>query len=216
MNRLWVSFAAALPLALALALAGGAAVPSAGQEAGPATPPAADGPAETGPSACLVEPRPIAEVVTLVGTAIPGGPQVSPATPPPVSPPGGAPADPATAAAVEATLRELVACLELGEFGRAYALYTDGFLRRTVGPLDEDQLALLEGIGFPKAGERTPPALEILEVRQPETGRVSVLARVAAADAGTPRLRAFALVQEGGRWRIDGAADVAGVGTPSP
>ena len=41
-------------------------------------------------------------------------------------------ADEATIQAVTQTYRELVACLNAGQFLRVYALYTDDYLRRTL------------------------------------------------------------------------------------
>lgn len=191
--------------------------PSVGRAYGvdpPATPIA--GPVETDPAACLVEPRPAAEIVALVGTPAPGAADEAPSPPPPMTPPPGRTADPATAAAVEAVLRELVACLELGEFARAYALTTDAFVRRTVGPLDEEERALLAGVGFPNAGERTPPGLAVAEVRLLADGRAFAQVWVRAPELTEPRARGFLLVRVDGRWLVDAAADIAGVDAPAP
>ncbi len=99
-----------------LAPLGGAAA----QEASPA--------AGVAPPACAAEPRPVDEVVALFFG--PGGEPL--ATPPPADPvaseadlPPGGPADPPTVAAIDATLREWLACFPAGQYARGFALMTD-------------------------------------------------------------------------------------------
>ena len=82
------------------------------------------------PAECQVEPRAIEEIEQLVGTAGEG----ADATPDAAQAGSmeGEDADEATVQAVTQTYRELVACLNAGEFLRIYALYTDDYLRRTL------------------------------------------------------------------------------------
>jgi len=168
------------------------------------------------PDGCLVEPRPVPEIVELVGTVAPGEEAPTPvATPVPAPSSAGAPADAATAAAVTATLVEVAACTDAGEFARAYALSTDDFLRRTVGPLTEERLALLEGVGFPNAEERAPTTLTVTDIRLLEDGRAVAVARVASDEVGAPRMRGFVLRLEGDRWLLDATFEMPPLGTPT-
>src|ERR671918_2604621 len=82
------------------------------------------------PAECQVEPRPIEEIERLVGIAS----EEADATPDAAQAGAmeGEDADEATVQAVTQTYRELVACLNAGEFLRVYALYTDDYLRRTL------------------------------------------------------------------------------------
>ena len=182
--------------------AGGRSVTA--REAGP-TP----APALVDPVPCQVEPRPVGEIVALAGTAVavlptaPGTAAGSIATPPPARFPAGEPADPETAAGVTATVFEVFACLEAGEFARAYALCSDEFVRREVGPLTEEDLAFLEGVGFPNAAERTPPALAVHEIRVLPDGRAAALVVVEAPEAPGPRRVGYILAWGGERWLID-------------
>lgn len=174
----------------------------------------------TDAAACLVEPRPAEEIVAIVGTAVPGeradpGSDLPAATPAPGVPPG-TPADDETFAAVEVTIHELAACLAAGEFARAYALYTDAFLLRSVGPLGEEELAILAGVGFPGVDGAPSPPPEVVEVRLLADGRAFALVIVPGNDGSAPRERGFLLVRAGGRWLVDEAADVDRRDSPDP
>ena len=191
---------------------------------GAQAPPPIGTPVAIDPNGCLAPPRPIAEIVALVGTTTPSadespsftasGPAATPSSPAPAE---GKPADAATTAAVAATIVEVAACSEAGEFASVYALATDGFVRRTVGPLTEEALAVLEGVGFPNAAEGTPPVLTVTEVWLLEDRRAVALVLVedGELDQGAPRLRRFELRLEGERWLLDAVADVADAGTPT-
>src|ERR671921_485191 len=92
------------------------------------------------PAECQVEPRTTEELQQLVGAAnegteaTPGAAQAGSMQ--------GEDADEATVQAVTQTYRELVACLNAGQFLRVYALYTDDYLRRTLTDrgIDPEQL----------------------------------------------------------------------------
>jgi hypothetical protein len=192
-------------------LALGVGEPVVGQEVAPLA-----SPVVVDPAACAVEPRPVREIVALVGTAVPGQ-STSPApaaTPRSTAPEEGEPADPETAAAVAAALVELAACTDRGVFARAHALVTDADLREKVGPLTEEHVALLEGVGYPQAGERQRSVLTVGEVRTPADGRVRAVARI---DVGgeAPLGRAFVFRRIGERWLLDEARDLGGVATPT-
>lgn len=206
--------------AVLAALAASAMATAVGAQA----PPPIGTPVAIDPNGCLTPPRPIAEIVALVGTATPSADEPPSftasepaATPAPAAPAAGKPADSATTAAVAATIVEVAACSEAGEFASVYALATDEFVRRTVGPLTEETLAVLEGVGFPNAADGTPPVLTVAEVRLLEDRRAVALVLVedAEQDQRAPRLRRFDLRLEGERWLVDSVADVADAGTPT-
>ena len=84
---------------------------------------------------CQVAPRPAGFFDQIAAT--PGATKATPVGTPagsasPVALPQGQPADQATVAAVSEVERQLVACLNAGDYARAYALYTDDYLRRNL------------------------------------------------------------------------------------
>jgi uncharacterized cupredoxin-like copper-binding protein len=90
-------------------------------------------------SECRIAPRTAEELARLVGTpvaasaaATPDVTEVDRITSEPIDEARNAvaPADNDTVEAVTATYRELVACLNAGDYVRVYALYTDDYLRR--------------------------------------------------------------------------------------
>jgi uncharacterized cupredoxin-like copper-binding protein len=121
------------------------------------------------PAECQVEPRPIEEIEQLVGTAR----EEADATPDAAQAGSmeGEDADEATVQAVTQTYRELVACLNAGEFLRVYALYTDDYLRRTLSGTDID-LEQIQATPSPDRQEMTALA-GVSEVRQLTGGRVA-------------------------------------------
>jgi uncharacterized cupredoxin-like copper-binding protein len=121
------------------------------------------------PAECQVEPRAIEEIEQLVGTASEG----ADATPDAAQAGAmeGEDADEATVQAVTQTYRELVACLNGGEFSRVYALYTDDYLRRTLNRSGID-LAQIQATPAPDRQEMTALA-GVSEVRQLAGGRVA-------------------------------------------
>jgi hypothetical protein len=189
-----------------LAPLGGAAA----QEASPA--------AGVPPPACAAEPRPVDEVVALFFG--PGGEPL--ATPPPADPvaseadlPPGGPADPATAASIDATLREWLACFPAGQYARGFALMTDeaarGFGPDLADPSEdtaEEVRALLAGqaAGTPVPGEgagATGPAIE-----GPRGARLLGDGRAGAVWSVGGDAVFLLFAERGGRWLIDGFVDV--------
>jgi hypothetical protein len=121
------------------------------------------------PAECQVEPRAIEEIEQLVGTAS----EEADATPDAAQAGAmeGEDADEATVQAVTQTYRELVACLNAGEFLRVYALYTDDYLRRTLSEsgIDPEQM---QATPAPDRKEMTALA-GVSDVRQLAGGRVA-------------------------------------------
>ena len=189
------------------------AAPMAAQDATPAAFPVAPDPAE-----CRVDPRPIEEVVATVATptAAPATPAVAPT---PFVPPAGEPADPETAAAVTATLRELFACTNAGALLRVYALFTDDFLRVFFAgtPLTEEVAAFLAAtpVPLPEAEQRV--IVRFGEVRLLPVGRAGLV--VVLDEPDDPRTEEpdyVFLEQVGGRWLVDAVVEDGGLaGTPA-
>ena len=133
------------------------------------------------PAECQVEPRTTEELQQLVGTASEG----TEATPGAADAGSmqGEEADEATVQAVTQTYRELVACLNGGEFLRVYALYTDDYLRRTLTDtgIDPEQLQ-----ATPAPDQREATALvSVSDVRQVAGGQVTARVETTSSPEGT-------------------------------
>ena len=194
-----------LPVLLALALVTPTAV-----LAQDATPTAWAGEA-IDPDECQVKPITVEKVIALwfpeaAGTPTLAAPEAEmelSSVPLPL----GEPADPATVAAVTATVRELLACQNRIENGRFYALVTDALLRRwgpIPGETPEDipaHLAPLEPIPV----EEYVRLLAVTDVSVMADGRVAAL--VVSDDPPIPpegpETLLMLFVEEEGRWLID-------------
>jgi uncharacterized cupredoxin-like copper-binding protein len=133
------------------------------------------------PAECQVEPRTTEEIQQLVGTAS----EEAEATPGAADAGSmqGEEADEATVQAVTQTYRELVACLNAGEFLRVYALYTDDYLRRTLtdGGIDPEQLQ-----ATPAPDQRETTALVgVSDVRQLAGGQATARVETTSSPEGT-------------------------------
>jgi uncharacterized cupredoxin-like copper-binding protein len=160
-------------------------------------------------SECQVEPRTIEEIAQAVGTpaatageATPDASDVSRLTSEPIDESRNAatPADDATTQAVTATYRELVACLNAGDYLRIYALYTDDYVRRHLAEGGRDLENL---IATPVPENERTALVNIQAVQRLENGRVA--ARVETFDPATDRAVVIdaILVEQGGRYLID-------------
>jgi uncharacterized cupredoxin-like copper-binding protein len=133
------------------------------------------------PAECKVEPRATEEIQQLVGTAS----EEADATPDAgqAGSMEGDDADEATVQAVTQTYRELVACLNAGEFLRVYALYTDDYLRRT---LNDSGIAVEQLQATPAPDQQEMTALVgVSEVRQIAGGRVTARVETTSSPEGT-------------------------------
>jgi plastocyanin len=163
------------------------------------------------PAECQVEPRAAEEIEQLIGGAAAGA-EATPGAAEAAA--QGEEADEATVTAVTATYRELVACLNAGEFLRVYALYTEDYVRRYFAETGQT-LEQLQATPAPDQQQGTA-LVGVSDVRQLEGGRVG--ARVETADPtveGTIVINAV-LVQEGDRYLIDDetVVDAPEQGTP--
>jgi len=199
-----------------------AAMPAVAQDASPAA-------GATG-GGCTVEPRDVEE---LIGFYF--GPEGTPLATPTAATvnseaelPQGEPVDPAVEEAVNATVAELFACFDAGQYARGFALMTDD-LARQFGPdvnnpdedTPEEVRALLEAqlAGTPVVDE---PGMEQgastdvgrgRDIRALEGGRVGGVWTI-QGDAVF-----FVLEQQDNRWLVDEVIDIvdnaAASGTPS-
>jgi hypothetical protein len=175
------------------------------QEATPTVPTAT--PVAVSASDCTVEPRTVAalaEIVTVEDIA-----RSTPvAEPGPYTKPQGRPADAETVAGITATIRQLVACVDAGDFMRFLALFDENALRRysaSLGlPLDPNDELLT-----PNPTTNTQIALGPIEdVLVLLDGRVSALAHLPNQPSGTNRDSGgldlhIIFVRQNDRWLID-------------
>ncbi len=170
------------------------------------------------PAECQVEPRTVEEIEQLIGTAgeateaTPGAAQAGSME--------GEDADEATVQAVTQTYRELVACLNAGEFLRIYALYTDDYLRRT---LADSGMDLQQLQATPAPDQRGATALvSVSDVRQLAGGHVTARVETTSSPEGTVSVIQGVLEPVDDRYLIadetvvDAAAATPGAAEGSP
>jgi hypothetical protein len=140
--------------------------------------------------------------------------------------PEGEPADDATVDAVLATVWQLGACINAGDFwGRYAALFTEDYFRRELerfGPIPEEELASMAASPVPLPAEFQVALLAIVDVRMLPDGRVAGLFDIQDPFAGgtEPSRFYWEFVQEDGRWLIDeqimlGPVEPKQIGTPT-
>lgn len=185
------------------------ATPAFAQEATPATGDVPD------PSECRVEPRPPDELIAIWfpdGTPVAATPADMSRSGTPVGTgfdvPVGEPADAETIDAVTATVRELLACFNGGDFLAAYSLYSDNLIRSfgpEPGTTIEQAEEFLAFESTPLPEEERLELIGITDVVVMEDGRVGAIVLsndpTATEDGDEPVL--VILVEENGRWLID-------------
>ena len=148
---------------------------------------------------CKVEPRTIEELEQLIGSASKGT-EATPAAAEAASMEGEN-SDEATIEAVTETYRELVACLNGGEFLRVYALYTDDYMRRTLGEsgMDLEQLQ-----ATPTTEQRETTALiGVSEVRKLAGDQVTARVETDSSPEGESIIVQAVLEPAGDRYLIE-------------
>ena len=150
------------------------------------------------PAECQVEPRTSEELQQLVGAAnegteaTPGAEQAGTMQ--------GEDADEATVQAVTQTYRELVACLNGGQFLRVYALYTDDYLRRTLADSGIDPAQFQ---ATPAADQQEMTALVgVSDVRQLAGGQVTARVETTSSPEGAASVIQSVLEPVGDRLLI--------------
>src|SRR5215213_3556287 len=168
-----------------------AAVPAVAQDASPT--------AGASGAACIVEPRDVEELISFYF-----GPEGTPLATPTATTveseaelPQGEPVDPAVEEAVNATVTELIACFDAGQYARAFALMTDDMARQ-FGP------------DLSNPGEDTPE--EVRALLEAQLGGTPVvdepgMEQGASTDMGQGRdIRVLDGGRVGGVWAIEGDA----------
>jgi hypothetical protein len=157
------------------------------------------------PAECTIAPLTI-EQLREVFARPPASPVAQVASP--VAQPTGTPADAATTEAVRATIRQLIACGNAGDFWRLLATYSDRYLQiylhayvdPKTGITDVLYEAYREPNPNPPAPEDLTAILAIGEALVQPDGRVAI---AITADNSPAPVTIFYLVQSGDRWLID-------------
>jgi hypothetical protein len=118
--------------------------------------------------------------------------------------PAGEPADPATAAAVTAVVRELTACHNAGELLRAYGLYSDAYLRRLFNRQGGFTQTNDDSLATPQPAADRIAILAIENVRLLEDGIVGATVTMRYPDIPVRKTFFFTFITIDGRWLIDG------------
>ena len=198
------------------------AIPTFAQEASPAA----------GAAECTTEPRDVEELVGFYFDPQ-GTPLATPAAPTvdtEAELPQGEAVDPAVEAELTATLAELIACFDAGQYARAFALMTDDLARQTgpdVNNPDEDTpeevRALLEAqlAGTPVVDEPGMDEGAATDVGQGRDIRVLEGGRVGGVWTIEGDAAFVVFEEQDGRWLIDELIDIiedeaAMSGTPEP
>ena len=193
------------------------------------------------PEECQVEPRPVDELVALLGPAgtpaagdaaeagatgdseetaagtAEAGAEVSAGEGVTLPVPLGEPADAETAEAINATARELLACLNAGDLPRVSALFTDAAVGPTLGPAPADPSGL-EREPEPLESEARTRLIAITDESLLDDGRAAafVVLNDPLNRPGGPETYLLVFAEEEGRWLIDGLIDFSVVPDPPP
>lgn len=199
---------ARFPLFIACAfVAGGLVVPAASAQQ--ATPP----PGEVVPVAeCQVQARDFTALNQLIGTPTARAtPDVQQA-----DQPQGEEADQATVDAVTATYRQLVACINAGDFARVYSLYSEGYLREllSAGRISLDQF---QATPAAPAEQQQNSLVGVTDVRRLEGDFVSARVSTINPTVETPVVIDTILIRSGDGYLIDQetVVDAPTEGTPA-
>lgn len=171
------------------------------------------------PEDCISEPRDQAEIDAIQASVeptevLPGGLPV----------PLGVPADEAMQATVQATVYELLACLNAGDVQRGASLFSENGLRGFLGAPAADDSAGEQapaGTPTPRSEEQWLSLRTVTDVSVLEDGRVAAFAVIDDPLVRRPRTQTllFIFVNESDRWVVDGVVGfslVVPAGTPTP
>lgn len=162
-------------------------------------------PSAEGNASCAdVAPRDSAFFATLSAT-VPGTPAnvgaqgQGGASPTPFKMPEGESADEATVSEIGQLYQQLVGCLNAGDYLRAYAFYSDDYLRRN---LSSDAINRLRATPVPVEQSQQSAFRGVLDARVTQEGQVVALVSVTNPQTGDVTIFSR-LAREAGRWRID-------------
>ncbi len=153
---------------------------------------------------CTVKPRTVEELIALlpIGTPVPPSDPTSTTA---FVPPAGDAIDAKAAAAVEAFVYEVSACLQRGDLLATFALQTDAYIARTFARrgFTEEQLRSL--VQPQPASEGTTTTLTINDMRVLKDKRVGVLVAEELSQGGMVQNAGYYyyLVEEQGHYLID-------------
>jgi len=168
------------------------------------------------PAECRIEPRPAADIERFVVDPAATPAVIDQGSPTPFAAPDGEPADPETAAEFAATVADVFACWNAGDPLRAFAHFTDDFLRDSfegIGLTAEDA-AFLTADPAPVPPEARE-SIRVRDVRLLPDGRIGAFVDIRTAE-GTSTEYGIA-VREGDRLLIDSVVEVASpAATPTP
>jgi len=163
------------------------------------------------PAECTVQPRSADELRALfrevAATPVLDSPVASPT---PAVAPRGAPADEQTVAAVNATWRQYVACINSGDQARMFALVSDAMVRRQLvvdiafGVTEDALFAYLSATPVPIPADQSAPFVPLEDVRVLDDGRVAV---IGPGEQGRGDVRIF--IKDGDRWLLDDWFDLS-------
>ena len=181
------------------------------------------------PEECQVAPRKASDLVSAFATPAVAATPLPAAVASEAELPQGVPADEATAAALQDTARQFLACVNAGDNFRSLALVTDDFLRAQLGgavPTAEQLAALqaqLEGAAAASpvalAREQQGALVEVRDARMLTDGRAAAVVVVSSPAANqTQQSALFVFAKPADRWLIDQIIVVAQspAGTPAP
>src|SRR5829696_6178851 len=157
------------------------------------------------PAECMVQPRSADELRALFReVAATSVLDSSEASPTPAVAPTGAPADEQTVAEINATWRQYIACINLGDQTRMFALMTDDMVRRqfvidiAFGVTEDALFTYLAATPVAIPPDQSAPFVPVDDVRVLSDGRVAV---IGPGEQGRGDVRIF--LKEGDRWLLD-------------
>lgn len=162
--------------------------------------------------ALLVPSTPVGATPSLAATLVPG------------TLPNGKPADSSVAAAIVSTYLEATACTNVGDFARAYSLYTDDYVQTMMFSASLatglDPMLIAVALSTPVTAQvsHLTAIVSIENVQQLSDGRVSAHivtkpAGEAATSSNDPSVVVFA--RQGDRWLIDEILPAPSTATPA-
>jgi hypothetical protein len=154
---------------------------------------------------CTVQPRSVDDLRSLfrevAATPILDSPEASPT---PAVAPTGARADEQTVAAINATWRQYIACINSSDQARMFALLSDDMVRRqfvvdvAFGVTEDALFAYLSATPVPVPTDQSAPFVPLQDVRVLNDDRV---AAIGPGEQGRGDVRIF--VKKGDRWLLD-------------
>jgi hypothetical protein len=163
-------------------------------------------PATPEPAECIVAPAVMADVLDLLATPVAASPV---AASEPLAIPDGAAADEETAAAVVATLRQVLACANVGDPLRFTALFTDDFIREFyAGAALSDVIRFLSFASQPLPVEQRRAIVPVGAVEMLDDGLAGMT--IVLDEPADPRTEEpdYAILEEvDGRCLVDGVRE---------